>query len=117
MALMINEDCTACDACKPACPNQAIAAGDPIFAIDALRCTECVGSEHDEPQCRLMCPAIPSWLIRTSMRPATSCRQSTKPCTPETAVFCFIALISCSRRKTAAELRQRTEAPSSNARR
>ncbi len=57
MALMINEDCTACDACKPACPNQAIAAGDPIFAIDALRCTECVGSEHDEPQCRLMCPA------------------------------------------------------------
>ena len=57
MALTINEDCTACDACKPACPNQAIAAVSSIFTIDPLRCTECVGSEHDEPQCRLVCPA------------------------------------------------------------
>ncbi|WP_298422037.1 YfhL family 4Fe-4S dicluster ferredoxin [Rhodoblastus sp.] len=56
MALMINEDCTACDACRPACPNEAISVGDPIFAIDALRCTECIGA-HDEPQCRLVCPA------------------------------------------------------------
>jgi ferredoxin len=39
MALMINEDCTACDACKPVCPNEAISAGDTIYTIDALRCT------------------------------------------------------------------------------
>ena len=54
MALKILEDCTNCDACKPVCPNQAISIGDPIYVIDALRCTECVGA-HDEPQCRPVC--------------------------------------------------------------
>ena len=56
MALLINDNCTACDACRPVCPNEAITAGDLIFVIDPLRCTECVGAE-DEPQCRLVCPA------------------------------------------------------------
>ena len=56
MALLITDDCTACDACKPACPNEAISVGDPIYLIDALKCTECVGAE-DEPQCKLVCPA------------------------------------------------------------
>lgn len=56
MALTINDDCTACDACKPACPNEAIAAESPIYVIDPLKCTECVGAE-DEPQCMLVCPA------------------------------------------------------------
>jgi ferredoxin len=56
MALLINDNCTACDACVPVCPNQAIAAGDPKYVIDALRCTECVGAE-DEPQCKLACPS------------------------------------------------------------
>ena len=55
MAVMINDNCTACDACKPVCPNDAIAVGNPIYTIDALRCTECVGAE-DEPQCKLVCP-------------------------------------------------------------
>jgi ferredoxin len=54
MALMITAECTACDACKPVCPNEAIAAAEP-YVIDALRCTECVGAE-DEPQCKLVCP-------------------------------------------------------------
>jgi len=53
---MINEDCTACDACEPVCPNEAIKEGDPIYIIDPLRCTECVGAE-DEPQCQLVCQA------------------------------------------------------------
>jgi ferredoxin len=55
MALLINDTCTACDACKPVCPNEAIAVGNPIYVIDAFKCTECVGAE-DEPQCRLVCP-------------------------------------------------------------
>ncbi len=55
MALLINEDCTLCDACVPVCPNEAIKAGQP-YVIDALRCTECVGAE-DEPQCKLVCPS------------------------------------------------------------
>jgi len=56
MALMIDENCTACDACLPVCPNDAIAKGDPAYVIDPAKCTECVGAE-DEPQCRLVCPA------------------------------------------------------------
>ncbi len=54
MALMITEDCTACDACVLECPNEAISVGDPIYVIDALRCTECVG-HFDSPQCQPVC--------------------------------------------------------------
>ena len=56
MALTINDACTACDACPSVCPNDAIAVGNPLYVIDALKCTECVGA-HDEPQCKLVCPA------------------------------------------------------------
>ena len=56
MALLINEACTLCDACVPVCPNEAIKAGDPVYVIDALRCSECVGAK-DEPQCKLVCPS------------------------------------------------------------
>ncbi len=55
MALMIEDTCTTCDACRPVCPNEAISEGDP-YLIDPDRCTECVGAE-DEPQCMLVCPA------------------------------------------------------------
>ncbi len=55
MALMITQECTACDACKPVCPNEAISVGSPIYVIDPFLCTECVGAE-DEPQCRVVCP-------------------------------------------------------------
>ncbi len=55
MALHILENCTACDACVIECPNEAITEGDPIYVIDAFKCTECVGA-HDEPQCQLVCP-------------------------------------------------------------
>ena len=55
MALVIEDICTACDACVEPCPNDAIKVGDPIYIIDPLRCTECVGAE-DEPQCKLVCP-------------------------------------------------------------
>lgn len=55
MALLITDTCTACDACEPVCPNQAITAGDTIYTIDPMKCTECVGAE-DEPQCKLVCP-------------------------------------------------------------
>ena len=55
MALLITDECTLCDACIDPCPNEAITAGDPIYVIDAFKCTECVGAE-DEPQCQLVCP-------------------------------------------------------------
>ena len=56
MALLINDDCTSCDACKPVCPNDAISVGEPIYVIDPLKCTECVSAEG-EPQCKLVGPA------------------------------------------------------------
>ena len=56
MALNINEDCIACDACVEGCPNEAISEGDPIYIINPDLCTECVG-ECDEPQCVEVCPA------------------------------------------------------------
>ena len=55
MAYMITEDCILCDACVPECPNEAIAEGEDIYIIDALKCTECVGFFH-EPQCAMVCP-------------------------------------------------------------
>ena len=39
MALIINEDCTACDACVEPCPNKAITVGSPIYLIDPAKGT------------------------------------------------------------------------------
>lgn len=84
MALLITDECIACAACLPECPNEAIfenlddceAAGnkvtgeeegedtesqmahidgDNIYVITYERCTECVG-HFDEPQCAAVCP-------------------------------------------------------------
>lgn len=55
MALLITDECIACDACVDECPNEAISEGDPIYVIDADRCTECVG-HYDEPACVAVCP-------------------------------------------------------------
>ena len=55
MALLINDDCTACDACVAPCPNEAITSASPIYVIDAAKCTECVGA-HDNPKCIEVCP-------------------------------------------------------------
>lgn len=65
MALLIIDTCTACDACEPVCPNEAIKAGETIYVIDPMKCTECVGAV-DEPQCKLVCPEVciipnPDW--------------------------------------------------------
>lgn len=55
MALMIGDDCIACDACREECPNEAIEENEPIYFIDPDRCTECVGY-YDEPSCIAVCP-------------------------------------------------------------
>jgi ferredoxin len=55
MALMITDECINCDVCEPECPNQAIAPGEEIYAIDPALCTECVG-HFDTPQCVQVCP-------------------------------------------------------------
>lgn len=55
MAMKIVEECISCGACEPACPNQAITAGDSIYLIDPHKCTECVGA-FEKPQCIEVCP-------------------------------------------------------------
>jgi len=80
MAIKITEECIACGACVPECPNEAIfetledcvdqghkvtegdgsqnaeaEEGDGIYVIAVDRCTECVG-HFDEPQCASVCP-------------------------------------------------------------
>ncbi|TFZ41412.1 4Fe-4S dicluster domain-containing protein [Soehngenia longivitae] len=40
MAYVINEDCIACGACEPECPEGAISPGD-IYVIDPAKCTDC----------------------------------------------------------------------------
>lgn len=55
MALKITNECINCDVCEPACPNEAISAGDEIYVINPDLCTECVG-HFDEPQCVAICP-------------------------------------------------------------
>lgn len=62
MALMITEGCTNCEACEPVCPNNAISRGTPVYVIDPMLCTECVGAE-DEPQCRLVCPEPLEYIV------------------------------------------------------
>jgi ferredoxin len=55
MALIITDECINCDVCEPECPNDAISAGEEIYYIDPMRCTECVG-HFDKPQCQIVCP-------------------------------------------------------------
>jgi ferredoxin len=55
MAYVITEECIACGACEPECPNEAISEGDEIYIIDPDRCTECVGF-YDTSQCAEVCP-------------------------------------------------------------
>ena len=55
MATMITNDCINCGACEPECPNNAISQGDPVYVIDPMLCTECVGF-HDYEACAAVCP-------------------------------------------------------------
>jgi len=52
---MITDECINCGACEPECPNDAITAGDEIYVIETVKCTECVG-HFDESQCVEVCP-------------------------------------------------------------
>ncbi len=55
MAMKIEENCIACGACVPVCPENAIAEGDPIYTIDPDKCVECKG-HAEAPQCSPTCP-------------------------------------------------------------
>ncbi len=58
MAHKITEDCIACGACEPECPNEAISEGDPYYIIDAVKCKDCVGdlTKSGKTHCEDVCP-------------------------------------------------------------
>lgn len=55
MAFKITEECSACGACEPECPNEAISEGEDVYVIDPDKCTECAGY-YDTQQCAEVCP-------------------------------------------------------------
>jgi ferredoxin len=55
VAVKIIDTCISCGACEPECPNEAITAGDSIYVIDPIKCTECYGF-YGESQCISVCP-------------------------------------------------------------
>lgn len=55
MTMTITEDCTACYACEPECPNEAIRMGKGgIFVIEPELCTDCEGY-FEQSQCVAVC--------------------------------------------------------------
>ncbi len=48
MAFVINDNCTACNACKEECPVDAISEGE-IYSIDESLCIDCGA-------CEAVCP-------------------------------------------------------------
>ncbi|MBE0480467.1 MAG: YfhL family 4Fe-4S dicluster ferredoxin [Dehalococcoidia bacterium] len=55
MSYLITEDCIACGACEPECPNEAISEGEVIYVINPDRCTECAGA-YESSRCAAVCP-------------------------------------------------------------
>jgi len=55
MSFKITDECIACGACEPECPNNAISEGEEYYVIDPDRCTECVGFFATQ-QCAEVCP-------------------------------------------------------------
>ena len=55
MAYVITDECTACGLCAQVCPNDAIVALEPIYRIEPLYCTECVGYA-ETARCVEVCP-------------------------------------------------------------
>ena len=59
---IISSQCTACSACEPECPNNAIREKDGTFIIEPEKCTECIGY-FDDPQCVAVCPVENTCII------------------------------------------------------
>lgn len=53
---IVAEDCIACGACEPDCPNGAISVAGDTYVIDADLCDECAATGGDS-QCVSVCPA------------------------------------------------------------
>ena len=63
---IIKEQCKACSACEPECPNVAISEKNGTFVINPKKCTECIGY-FDTPQCAAVCPIDDTCVIYESV--------------------------------------------------
>jgi ferredoxin len=63
---IVADQCTACSACEPECPNTAITAKRGVYVIDPKKCTECIGF-FDEPQCTAVCPVDNTCIVDDSV--------------------------------------------------
>ena len=54
MPRFINNDCIACGACEPECPQNAISSGD-IYVVDQSLCNDCPNN-GDKSKCEESCP-------------------------------------------------------------
>lgn len=55
MVVKITDECIACGACEPECPNRAISESPTAYVVNPELCTECVGSFPTQ-QCIQICP-------------------------------------------------------------
>ena len=63
---IVASQCTSCSACSIECPNAAIFEKGGSFAIDASKCTECIG-HYDVPQCVAVCPVDHTCVIDSAV--------------------------------------------------
>ncbi len=63
---IIEDECIACAACEPECPNEAIKEKGATFIIVPNLCTECDG-HYDEPQCVALCPVSDCVVVDESL--------------------------------------------------
>ena len=63
MAYTITEKCTACDACRPVCPVQAIESAEPVYRVKADVCNDCA-DVMGGPRCVPVCPEAGAILFK-----------------------------------------------------
>ena len=53
---IVKDECIACGACEPECPNGAISSAGDYYVIDPAQCDECAANGGDSA-CMAVCPS------------------------------------------------------------
>jgi len=76
LALLITDECIACDACREECPNEAIEENDPIYIIDPDRVVQSVSATLMNRNVLLSVQLTVSFLILTILGQACYLRKN-----------------------------------------